>query len=205
MKYIIITLLIPLLTTIGCNQQNGCVTLPVLGNKDIVGGDTVFHTIPDFTFIDQDSAFITAETFKEGLYIADFFFISCPTICPKVKKQMLRIYEKFEDEPRLKLLSHTIDVKHDTVPRLKNFSEALGVKPSKWHFVTGEEDAIYGIADAYFSIAIKDGNAPGGFDHSGRIILVDQDRRVRSFCDGTDPASVDQFMLDIDCLLNEVP
>ncbi|MBP6183674.1 MAG: SCO family protein [Saprospiraceae bacterium] len=205
MKSILLIILAPFLVLTACNQQEGCQTLPVLGNKDIMDGDTIFHTIPDFVFVNQDSILITPETFKAGIYVADFFFISCPTICPKVKKEMLRIHDRFKTEPRFKLLSHTIDIKHDTIPRLKSFSKSMGVETTKWHFVTGDEEAIYGIADAYFSIAIKDGNAPGGFDHSGRIILVDSERKVRSFCDGTDPAAVDQFMLDIECLLNEEP
>lgn len=199
-KVLVFTLLLGIY---GCNRQDACRKLPVLGEKDIINGDTLYHTIPDFAFMDQDSAMISPSTFKDIIYVADFFFISCPTICPKVKKQMLRIHDRFKDESRFQLLSHTIDVKHDTIPRLKNFSTGMGVKSEKWHFVTGVEDSIYAIADAYFSIAKKDSNAPGGFDHSGRIILVDQVGRVRSFCDGTDPASVDQFILDIDCLLHE--
>ena len=106
--------------------------------------------------------------------------------------------------PQLKLLSHSIDVRHDTVPRLKSYAEGLGVRTDRWHLVTGVESEIYDIADAYFSIAIKDPDAPGGFDHSGRLILVDPAGRVRSFCNGTDPESVDQFMLDIRCLLDEI-
>ena len=85
--------------------------------------------------------------------------------------------------------------------RLKDYAEGMGVKAPKWHLVTGDRDAIYDIADDYFSVAVEDDSAPGGFDHSGRLILVDTKRRVRAFCDGTDSKSVDQFMKDIDLLL----
>ena len=187
-------------TQFGCSNS-GCKPLPILGERDVQNGDTVYHTIPNFSFFNQDSLEVTNATFDNKLYVADFFFISCPTICPKVKKEMLRVYARFENEPRLSFLSHSIDVRHDTIPRLKAFSEKLSVDGTKWHFVTGEEEAIFGIADKYFSIAKADATAPGGFDHSGRLILVDTKGQVRSFCDGTDPASVDQFMKDIDCLL----
>lgn len=178
--------------------------LPILGNRDVVDGDTVYHTIPDFSFLNQDGQVVNNATFEGKAYVVDFFFISCPTICPKVTKQMKRIHDQFAEEDRLLLLAHTIDPVRDTVGRLKSYAENLGVGSSKWHFVTGDKDALYAIADDYFSIAIENPDAPGGFDHSGRIILVDPQRRVRSFCDGTDPESVDKFMKDIEVLLAEM-
>lgn len=182
-------------------QQNA--KLPVLGEKDIISGDTIFHTIPDFSFVNQDSQVVSNQTFANQVYVADFFFTSCPTICPKVKKQMLRLYEKFEGEDKLVLLSHSIDTRRDTVGTLKRYASNLGVATKRWHFVTGNKDDIYDIADDYFSIALEDPNAPGGFDHSGRLILIDPKRRVRSFCDGTDAEDVNRFMKDIELLLEK--
>ncbi len=179
--------------------------LPILGQSTITeDGDTLLHQIPDFTFMDQDSNLVTPETFAGKAYVADFFFISCPTICPTVKQQMLRIYDRFEGEDRLAFLSHTIDIKYDTIPRLKKYAQNLGVETERWHFVTGEKEDIYGIANDYFSIAIEDPDVPGGYDHSGRLILVDPDRHIRSFCNGTDSAEVTQFMEDIELLLEEI-
>lgn len=206
MKYLISILIMAIsLWLAGCQNQKTCQPLPILGERNVIDGDTVYMTIPDFSFIGQDSQIVTNATFGNRIYVADFFFISCPTICPKVKKQMLRVYEAFKNDDRVMFLSHSIDVRHDTVPRLKAFSEGLGVDGSRWIFVTGDEGAIFDIAGDYYSIAVQDENAPGGFDHSGRIILVDKDRRVRGFCDGTDPASVDLFMKSIKCLLDEQP
>lgn len=116
---------------------------------------------------------------------------------------MLRIYEYFKNDNCVLLMAHSIDVKRDTVEKLKLYAQNLGVESQKWHFVTGNKNEIYNIADDYFSIAKEDPNAPGGFDHSGRLILVDKNRHVRSFCDGTDPASVDQFIQDIQLLIKE--
>lgn len=178
-------------------------TLPILGEKEIVNGDTIYHTVPDFAFVNQDSQFVSNASFEGKVYVVDFFFTSCPTICPKVKREMLRLYERYQNEERIAFLSHSIDVRRDTVGRLREYARGLGVSAPKWHFVTGDKDAIYGIADDYFSVAIEDDSAPGGFDHSGRLILVDAKRHVRAFCDGTDTKSVDGFMKDIDLLLKE--
>jgi len=177
--------------------------LPILGNFEVTDGDTAYHYIPDFRFVDQDSQWITNETFGDKIYVADFFFTSCPSICPKVKKQMLRMYDVYKDNPHIAFLSHSIDTKRDTVGRLKLYASNLGVSSSFWHFVTGNKDSIYSIADDYFVAALEDPSAPGGFDHSGRLILVDRNRHIRSFCNGTDPDEVDQFMKDIDLLLDE--
>lgn len=187
-----------------CVQPSKPKTLPILGNRDISpAGDTVYPKIPDFQFVNQDSQPVTNATFAGKIYAVDFFFIHCPTICPQVKRNGLRIYEKFKSNPNFVMLSHSIDTRHDTVAALKIHAQKLGIETSKWHLVTGDHDQIYGIADDYFSVATEDPESPGGFDHSGRIILVDKNRHVRAFCDGTDDKSVDQFMLDVEVLLAE--
>ena len=185
-----------------CQQETVDQSLPYLGQHEFNGQDTVFHTIPDFAFLDQDSSMVTNASFKDKIYLADFFFISCPTICPKVKKQMLRIYDRFKGNDELMLLSHTIDPKRDTVGRLKTYAQNLGVDDGQWKFVTGDKDLVYGIADDYMSIAKEDPNAPGGFDHSGWILLIDKQGHIRSYADGTDPVKVDQLLLDIEWLLD---
>lgn len=184
-------------------QETGPRTLPILGERDFVNGDTIYRTIPAFSFVDQDSQTVNNGTFANKIYVADFFFIHCPTICPKVKANGLRVYAKYKNDPHVLMLSHSIDAKHDTVAALKAHAQKLGIETAKWHLVTGDKDKIYGIADDYFSIATENPDAPGGFDHSGRLILVDTKRRVRAFCDGTDAAEVDRFMKEIDILLAE--
>lgn len=184
-----------------CQQEEKPQPLPYLGQHEVNGADTLYHTIPDFTFVDQDSNRVTNATFEGKAYLADFFFISCPTICPKVKKQMLRIFDKYQGNEELMLLSHTIDPKRDTVARLKSYAQNLGVDNGQWRFVTGAKDEIYEIADDYMSIAKEDPNAPGGFDHSGWILLIDKSGHIRSYADGTDPEKVDQLFEDIEWLL----
>lgn len=175
--------------------------LPILGNFEVVDGDTIRHRIPDFSFINQDSVVITNETFAGKLYVADFFFTSCPSICPKVKKEMLRMYDKYKNEDRIRFISHSIDTKRDSVPRLKEYASNLNVSADFWHFVTGNKTKLFKIANDYFVSALEDPGAPGGFDHSGRLILVDKNRHVRAFCNGTVTEEVDTFMEQIDQLL----
>lgn len=190
-----------ILLTISCKNEPK--KLPILGERDFVNGDTVYATIPDFAFLNQDSILITNETYKGKVYVVDFFFTHCPTICPKVMKNMLRINEKFKDNPNVRLLSHSIDPKRDTVGRLRTYAKNLGIDAENWSLVTGDKFKVYDIANKYFAVAKEDPDSPGGFDHSGNIILVDSKRRVRSFADGTDANSVNKLIQDIQILLDE--
>jgi len=147
---------------------------------------------------------VTNASFAGKAYIADFFFTSCPTICPKVAAQMLRIYEKYQDDDRLLLLSHTIDVKRDTVAKLKKYARGLGVEAPKWRFVTGNRDSLFAISYDYISTALDAPDVPGGFDHSGWILLVDENRHLRAYADGTKAEKVDVLLQQIDQLLAEM-
>ena len=198
---ILIVNLLAIITICACNNKPA--KLPILGEREFINGDTIYHTIRPFKFTNQDSQQVTNLSFKDKVYVVDFFFTHCPTICPKVTKQMLRIYDKYKTDDRLMLLAFSIDTRNDTIGRLKEYEKGLGVNSKKWHFVTGNQDSIYSIAADYYSIANTDKDSPGGFNHSGRLILVDKKQRVRSFCDGTDAKDVDRFMSDIDVLLDE--
>lgn len=202
MKYF--TVLPAILIFFSCSQQSSSDKLPFLGNNIYEENDTIYHTIQDFELVDQDSSIVTNETFANKVYVADFFFTSCPTICPKMKAQMLRVYEKFESNEQVAILSHTIDPTYDTVALLKDYADRLGVSSDTWKFVTGDQDYIYNLAEkSYISLADEDGNAPGGFVHSGAFLLVDKERRIRGYYDGTIPEQVDVLMNDIEKLLKE--
>jgi protein SCO1 len=189
------------LLSISCIQEK---PLPILGERDFNGTDTVYHTIPEFAFVNQDSVTVTNETFNDKIYVADFFFTTCPTICPIMKTQMLRVYERFQNDPDVMILSHTIDPEHDSVQVLREFAERLGIDNSKWHFVTGPMDDIYKIAEkGYFVTTAKDETVAGGFLHSGAFLLIDKQRRVRGQYDGTKPDQVDRLINDIERLKNE--
>jgi protein SCO1 len=178
--------------------------LPVFGEREVKGSDTLYHTIADFRFVNQDSAVVTAKTFENKIYVADFFFTSCRTICPIMKTQMLRVYEAVKDDPEVLLLSHTIDPEYDTVGLLHDYTERLGVSSNKWHFVTGNKEDIYKLAQtSYFSTAMEDKSEPDGFIHSGAFLLIDKDRRIRGKYDGTKEEEVNRLLNDIKKLKKE--
>lgn len=165
--------------------------LPVLGEGPMV----------PFGFVDQNGDTVTEKTVDGKIWIADFFFTSCPTICPKMKTELLRVSETYRDDPRVMILSHTIDPGHDTREVLKEFADRLEVKGNQWHFLTGDKDSIYGMAERYMVSAVEDASAPGGFIHSGAFILLDGRRQIRGVYDGTNPQAVDTMMADMKGLL----
>ena len=184
-----------------CERQK---TLPVLGERKLAGSDTVYHTIAPFQFVDQDSVVITNETFRDKIYVADFFFTSCRTICPLMKTQMLRVYEYTKEMPDVLLLSHTIDPEYDTVALLHDFAARLSVTSDRWHFVTGNRDSIYALAqNSYFTTAMEAAEEPDGFIHSGAFMLIDKRGRIRGRYDGTREEDVNRLMTDISHLRAE--
>jgi protein SCO1 len=189
--------------TIACVDQKEK-ALPIYGERDVVNGDTVYHQIQPFKLVNQDSQVVTNETFKGKIYVADFFFTSCRTICPIMKTQMHRVYDAVENDADVLILSHTIDPTYDTVGLLHDFADRLGVKSSKWHFVTGNRDSIYNLAQkSYFSIAVEDRSEPDGFIHSGAFLLVDAQQRIRGKYDGTKEEDVNRLLGDIAKLKKE--
>jgi protein SCO1/2 len=187
----------------GCIKQKE-ERLPIFGERSVEGTDTVYHTIADFAFVNQDSVQVTNKTFQDKIYVADFFFTSCRTICPIMKTQMLRVYDSIQNMPDVTILSHTIDPEYDTVELLRDFAERLGVESNKWHFVTGEKDKIYKIAQtSYFATAMEDKSEPDGFIHSGAFLLIDKQRRIRGKYDGTKEEEVNRLITDIRKLRNE--
>lgn len=189
-----------LVSACGTKEQQ----LPIFGQREVVGADTVYHTIAPFSFVNQDSALITNATFKDNIYVADFFFTSCRTICPIMKTQMVRVYEATADMPDVRILSHTIDPEYDTVALLHDFAGRLGVSSDRWHFVTGNKDSIYKIAQtSYFATAMEDKSEPDGFIHSGAFLLIDKKQRIRGKYDGTKEEDVNRLIVDIKRLRRE--
>ena len=164
-----------------CTNQSDT-KLPILGNREpverIVDGktviDTIYQTIPPFSYLNQDSIMLTDKDFDGKIYVADFFFTSCNTICPIMHRNMLDVYKKFEDNPKVKFLSHSIDIKYDLPSRLKTYATKLGVKGNQWEFVHGSRDSIFNIsAKNYLVSAFEDSSDPQGLVHQGWFILVD--------------------------------
>ncbi|WP_395767055.1 SCO family protein [Aquirufa sp.] len=193
------------LLLIGCQEKK---TLPFLGPKDthIVNGkvDTLYHQIPAFRFLNQDSVWVSEKDMAGKIYIADFFFTSCPTICPKMKTQLLRIYERYAKNDGIRILSHSIDPSFDTPSVLKQYASRLQVKAPRWNMLTGDKAALYKLGEkSYMVTAQEDKNEAGGFVHSGAFILVDKNRHVRGIYDGTQETEVNHLIEDIEILLQE--
>lgn len=210
-KFSVLLLAIASVFFYACQSSEFNKTLPILGSREPVTKevngqtitDTIYHQIPAFEFLNQDSVSITNKTFANGIYVADFFFTSCPSICPIMHRNMLKVYEKYKGNDDVMFLSHSIDTKYDTPSVLKRYAEKLGVNGSQWQFASGTRETIYGISPAYMVFAEENEAAPGGFEHQGWFILVDKDRQIRGAYNGTEESEVEQMMKDMDILLKE--
>ncbi len=194
-----------------CGNHQATRKLPILGSREPVSKtidgntvvDTVYHRIPDFRLLNQDSVFITNHTFDNGVYIANFFFTHCPSICPTMQRNLLRIYEQYKGDERVRFLSHSIDFRYDSPSVLKSYADKLGVTNDQWQFVTGSKADIYGLADSYMVYTKEDNSVPGCYDHSGYFLLVDRDKHIRGAYDGTDDMQVQLLIEELGILLNE--
>ncbi len=206
MKKLLLLPLIALAISCGAPSEKTSETaeLPILGERYVDDNqDTVYHSIADFAFVNQVGDTIRKENMAGKIYVADFFFTTCPTICPVMKKEMLRVFEQFKEEPNFRILSHTIDPTHDTQAVLKDYAEKLGVpNAATWNFLTGDQEKIFEIGQtSYLTTTMADDMEPGGFLHSGAFLLVDQQGRIRGVYDGTKTEQVDRLLADIPKLL----
>lgn len=203
-----------LLVLQSCNttdRADGDKKLPILGHREPitqeVNGemvtDTIYQQIPEFEFLNQDSVMISHKTFENGVYIANFFFTHCPSICPTMQRNLLSVYQQYLGDERVHFLSHSIDFKYDTPAVLKAYADKLGVTNDQWQFVTGSKADVYGISDAYMVYTKEDADVPGGYDHSGYFILVDHNRHIRGAYDGTSEEQIQDLLKDLRILLRE--
>ncbi len=184
--------------------------LPFIGPKEAVQNadgtfDTIYHQIPYFELTNQDGKKVTRDDLLGSVYVADFFFVTCPTICPKMTTNMGYLQNKFNDTKNLRFISITVNPEHDTVQVLKDHQERVHANPENWDFLTGDKDSIYSLAfNGFFVSADKDEVAPGGFLHSQFLILVDKKGHVRGYFDGTIHKVVKEELIDaIDILYKE--
>lgn len=184
--------------------------LPVYGPKEATLNeegkyDTLYHTIPNFEFTNQDGEKIGSDDLLGHIYVADFFFATCPTICPKMTTNMAYIQNKFKEKEDLRFISITVNPEGDTPEVLKEYAEKVHADTKTWSFLTGDKDKIYDIAfKGFFVSTMKDSIAPGGFLHSKMLILVDRKGQVRGYFDGTVYSEMKKDLTDaIDILYKE--
>lgn len=201
MKYISFAIIIAIFCAF-TSCKPGKHTLPIEGPVMLAGNDTIYHTIPDFTLTNQNGKTIRNEDVAGKVYVADFFFVSCPTICRDMAKNMQTVYEKFGHNPQFAILSHTIDPMHDSVARLKRYAEKLKAQ-EPWHFLRTEDPrTMYNLGQKGYKVtATEQENEMGDYLHDGSFILVDQQGRIRGYYDGTKPEEVAQLIMDIPILL----
>ena len=162
--------------------------------------------VRDWKYIDQRNRPFGTQDLRGKVYVADFFFTSCPTICPKVKSQMLRIQDRFKSNPDFMLVSFSVDPKRDTPERMTEYAQKLGITDmDRWRFIHGDKFEIYDLDADYLSVALENPDAEGGFDHSGYILLVDREGYLRAYASGLVEEEVDHLMDDIELLLDQKP
>lgn len=184
--------------------------LPILGQHEYINRteglkvftDTIFYSVPKFEFSNQNGDQIKKSDLNGKIIIADFFFTSCPTICPVMSRNMLEVTEEFKDHKDVMMLSFSIDPIHDSIPVLKKYADKLQA-PSKWHFLTGDKNQIFNVAKGFMVSAAEDANAPGGLVHSGAFIILDGKQRIRAYYDGTKTEDIPKVISDVKILLDE--
>jgi protein SCO1/2 len=187
--------------------------LPYYGPKHIdsiqSGGkwkiDTVFHSVKPFSFTDQTGAQLTEAAFKDKIYVTDYFFCTCQSICPIMTKQMARLARHFANDPEVLFLSHTVNPEHDSVNVLADYAKLHDVKYGKWFLVTGNKPALYKQARESYMLDAAEGD--GGVDdfiHTENFALVDPSKNIRGYYDGTDSVAIGQLIKDIALLKKEL-
>jgi len=187
--------------------------LPYIGQHDVVyqtteehkAGDTLFHKVPSFSYLNQDSTVLSSEDIKGKVWIAKFFFTHCPTICPPMTSAMKQVNEALSDyQDDLVFLSFSIDPDRDNPKRLRKYIERHDIEAQNWYFLTGNEKATHRLGVKGFQIlAQADDNAPGGYAHSPNFVLVDEQGYIRGVYDGLDSKSREQLITDAKKLLND--
>ncbi len=179
--------------------------LPVYGTKTVFPEkDTVYHTIGDFSLLNQYKEVITQKATENKIYVANFFFATCQSICPAMTNQLTRVQQTEKNDTNFLILSHTVNPMHDTAEVLLEYASKYGAQKTKWQFLTGDKKSIYKLAkDDYMVNALEDDGTEEGFIHSEALLLIDKQKRIRGIYDGTDSLQVNKLINDISILKKE--
>jgi protein SCO1/2 len=208
-NYYWLLILIPLAFTawffLNKSEQKPLRTLAYFGKKrSMESGDTTYHTVKPFLFIDQYNEKVTEETVKGKIYVTDFFFTTCQSICPLMSNQLERVYAKFKNHKEVLILSHTVAPEEDSVNVLMDYAKLHGVNDKQWLFLTGDKKHLYDMARQSYLLNAEEGNGDEeDFIHTQNFALVDKDRHLRGFYDGTDSVEVARLITDMELLLEE--
>lgn len=166
------------------------------------------HTIGDFSFTDQDGAVFSRKEVKGKIFVAEYFFTTCGTICPKMNQQMQRVHAAFKNNAEVEILSFTVNPEIDTVEQMKRYATAHHASSDQWHFLTGKKEELYHLARTSFFVlkpaeAQNQGDVGSDFIHTNNFVLVDKNLRIRGYYDGTSAKEVNKLIADISLLKNE--
>ena len=180
---------------------------------DGVVSDTIPYQIPNYQFTTQDNELLSSEDLKGKIYVANFFFSTCPSICPAMNYNVKQVQDRFLGYEDINFVSFTVDPEHDTVEVLKAYEKEVGAVNGRWFFLTGEKADIYKTAKDFFLNAMEDATADGGFLHSEHLVIVDWEGRIRSRRDdlgnlkavynGLSPDEINKLKDDIKVLIAE--
>ncbi|MBA2612386.1 MAG: SCO family protein [Bacteroidetes bacterium] len=166
--------------------------------------DTTYHFIPDFEFTDQFNEKVTQETVKNKIYVTEYFFTTCQSICPIMNKNLERVYKEFKGDPAFLILSHTVDPEEDSVSVMIEYAKKHGVTNKQWLFLTGSKPALYGLARKGYLLDTEEGKGEGDdFIHTQNFALIDKDKHIRGFYDGTDSLEITRLIQEIKLLKKE--
>jgi len=162
-----------------------------------------YHTISNFSLTNQNGQTVTQDTYKGKIYVADFFFTTCQTICPIMTSNMVELQDKLANNPNVLLLSHTVMPEIDTVAQLKKYAIQKKVNAAQWNLVTGSKQEIYDLARKQYLVAKENPDDPLGLVHTENFVLIDTQKRIRGFYDGTQTQEIDRILHDIGVLQNQ--
>lgn len=162
-----------------------------------------YHAIPDFNLINQNGDTISQAEYEDKIYVADFFFTTCVTICPIMTDHMVKIQKELAGDPLVKLLSHSVTPEIDSVAQLKRYALKKGVNDTVWNLVTGDRKQIYDLARKAYFAAKKDAVEEFGMIHTENFVLIDPQKRIRGYYDGTNPEEIDRLLQEIEILKAE--
>lgn len=165
--------------------------------------DSVFHTIPNYKFQTQNGDSMELDSLHGNIYVADFFFASCPGICPVLSHSLERVQDAFVKDNNFKIVSISVDPENDSIPALRRYAARHNAVPGKWYFLRGSRDDVYSLASKGFYVTAKpdEGGGPEAFVHSEKLVLVDQDGVIRGYYSGVDSMKVQKLLGDIVLLL----
>ena len=200
-------LLLLSLLAFACNEkkEEKKFVSPIYGTKTVqTRGDTLYQTIKNFSLLNQYKEIVSQQTTENKIYVANFFFATCQSICPAMNSQLGRVQQAEKNDANFLMLSHTVNPMHDTAEVLLEYAGKYGAIKNKWHFLTGDKKAIYTLAkESYLVNALEDDGTPEGFIHSEAVLLIDKQKRIRGIYDGTDSLQINKLISDISLIKTE--